>query len=64
MPRKIRQLMGDLEKAGFQNCGGKGSHRNYKHPTGPYVLLSGNPGDDAHHYQEKNVKRAIALVKE
>ena len=29
MPRKIRQLIADLEKAGFVNRGGKGSHRNF-----------------------------------
>ena len=29
MPRKIRQLISDLEKAGFAlTPGGKGSHRN------------------------------------
>lgn len=31
-PRKIRELIRDLEKAGFVNRGGKGSHRNYEHP--------------------------------
>lgn len=60
MPRKIRQLMAELEKAGFVNRGGKGSHRNYKHPKGPYLTLSGNPGDDAKHYQERQVKHKIA----
>ncbi len=27
MPRKIRDLTGDLERAGFVNRGGKGGHR-------------------------------------
>jgi predicted RNA binding protein YcfA (HicA-like mRNA interferase family) len=31
MPRKIRQLIADLENAGFINRGGKGSHRNFLH---------------------------------
>jgi len=31
MPRKIRELIADLEDAGFENRGGKGSHRNYFH---------------------------------
>ncbi len=26
MPRKIRELIADLETAGFENRGGKGSH--------------------------------------
>jgi hypothetical protein len=34
MPRKVRQLIADLEKAGFVNRGGKGSHRNFIHPKG------------------------------
>jgi len=59
MPRKVRQLVDDLERAGFTNCGGKGSHRNYEHPKGRRVTISGKLGDDAHHYQEKQVRRAI-----
>lgn len=51
--------MADLEKAGFVNRGGKGSHRNFEHPQGLRVTLSGKPGDDAHHYQEREVKRKI-----
>jgi predicted RNA binding protein YcfA (HicA-like mRNA interferase family) len=60
MPRKIRELVRDLESCGFVNRGGKGSHRNYVHPsvTKP-ITLSGKLGDDAKHYQEKAVKAAI-----
>jgi len=32
MPRKIRELIGELESAGFIDRGGKGSHRNLEHP--------------------------------
>ena len=59
MPRKVRQLIADLEKVGFVNRGGKGSHRNFVHPKGPRVVISGKPGDDAHHYQERDVRRII-----
>ena len=59
MARKIRELMSDLEAAGFVNRGGKGSHRNYKHPKGQRVTLSGKAGADAKPYQEREVKRAI-----
>jgi predicted RNA binding protein YcfA (HicA-like mRNA interferase family) len=58
MPRKIRQLIREREKAGFVNRGGKG-HRNYEHPRGPRVTLSGNLGADAKPYQERQVKQAI-----
>jgi len=63
MPRKIRQLIADLERAGFINRGGKGNHRNYLHPKGIAVTVSGNPGDDAKKYQEKEVERKIQRVK-
>ena len=59
MPRKVRQLIADLEKAGFVNRGGKGSHRNFEHPKGLRVTLSGNPGHDVHPYQERQVRRQI-----
>jgi predicted RNA binding protein YcfA (HicA-like mRNA interferase family) len=59
MARKVRELMSDLEQAGFVNRGGKGSHRNYLHPKGIRVTLSGKPGDDAKPYQEREVRRAI-----
>ena len=59
MPRKIRQLIADLEKAGFENRGGKGSHRNDIHPTGLRVTVSGNTGHDAKPYQEREVRRKI-----
>jgi predicted RNA binding protein YcfA (HicA-like mRNA interferase family) len=63
MPRKVRQLIADLERAGFVDRGGKGSHRNYVHPTGPRVTVSGKPGADAHHYQEKQVRQRMEEAK-
>ena len=59
MPRKIRQLIKDLEMAGFINRGGKGSHRNFQHLSGVVLTLSGQPGDDAKPYQEKLIKQKI-----
>lgn len=63
MPRKVRQLVADLEKAGFVNRGGKGSHRNFTHPKGLRVTLSGAASDDAKQYQERDVRRALDAVK-
>jgi len=63
MPRKVRQLIADLEKAGFVNRGGKGSHRNFTHPQGLRVTVSGGAGDDARHYQERDVRRVLAAIK-
>ena len=62
MPRKIRQLIKDLEDAGFVNRGGKGSHRNYLHPSGVPITISGKLGDNAKPYQEKLVKQKIREV--
>ena len=60
MPPKIRELIAELEAAGFTSRGGKGSQRNYIHPkVADPVTISGQPGSDAKKYQEKRVKKAI-----
>ena len=64
MPPKIRELIAELERAGFRDRGGKGSHRNFKHPKlSGRVTLSGNPGDDAQPYQVRKVAKAIRSTK-
>jgi predicted RNA binding protein YcfA (HicA-like mRNA interferase family) len=64
MPRKIHQLIADLKQAGFVPApGGKGSHRKFRHPRfAGAVILSGKEGDDAHYYQEKQVRNAVREV--
>ncbi len=66
MPKKIRELLQDLKSAGFEEIpGGKGSHRRLSHPRfRGAVTLSGQLGDDAKPYQEKQVRRAIEEVHE
>jgi predicted RNA binding protein YcfA (HicA-like mRNA interferase family) len=60
MPPKIRELIRNLERAGFVNVGGRGSRRNFKHPNLSYrVTVSGNPGADANRYQLMEVQQAI-----
>ncbi|MEI6785304.1 MAG: type II toxin-antitoxin system HicA family toxin [Verrucomicrobiota bacterium] len=51
MPRKIRQLIAELESAGFARVpGGKGSHRKFRHARFPgSVILTGGDGEDARH---------------
>ena len=63
MARKIRQLIKDLEKAGFINRGGKCSHRNFIHPKGIGITVSGKLGNDAKYYQEKEVEMKIKRSK-
>jgi predicted RNA binding protein YcfA (HicA-like mRNA interferase family) len=59
MARAVRLFTGDLKRSGFVDCGGKGSHRSFVHPRGPRVTISGKPGADAQHYQEKQVRQRI-----
>ena len=64
VPPKIRELIADLEKAGFVDRGGKGSHRNFAHPkVARPVTISGNPGDDAKRYQVRAVQLAVEEAK-
>jgi predicted RNA binding protein YcfA (HicA-like mRNA interferase family) len=64
MPRKVRDLIRDLEREGFINRGGKGSHRNFIHPgLRKPITISGNENDDVKHYQEKAVQTAIEEAK-
>lgn len=64
MPRKIRELIAELERAGFINRSGKGSHKNFIHKNCPLnVVISGKTGSDALPYQEKAVKHALKEIK-
>ena len=64
MPPKIRELIAELEKAGFVNRGGRGSHRNFVHPAaGRPITISGKLGDDAKHYQVRAVSLALKELK-
>ena len=60
MPRRVRELIKDLQAAGFMNRGGKGDHRNFVHPkVARPVTIAGQLGADAKRYQEKSVRLAI-----
>lgn len=60
MPKKVRELVAELESAGFVNRGGKGSHRNFVHPrVSKPITISGAVGDDAKRYQERAASSAI-----
>ena len=60
MPQKVKELVAELERAGFVNRGGKGSHRNFVHPrVSKPITISGALGEDAKQYQIRAVKRSI-----
>ena len=57
-PRRARLL------AGFEDRGGKGSHRTFVHPkVAKPITISGKAGDDAKKYQERAVTKAIEEAK-
>jgi predicted RNA binding protein YcfA (HicA-like mRNA interferase family) len=61
VPRKIRDLLKDLHKAGFVLVdGGKGSHRKFHGKGGKVVMIvPGHDGDDAQTYLERQVQEKI-----
>jgi len=65
MPVKIRKLKASLRKAGAYQISQEGSHTKWKHPLLPshIIVLSGNDGDDAKPYQEKEVRNMLADIK-
>jgi len=66
VPRKVRQLLADLRRAGFEQLPrrGKGSHTVWSHPLVPdqQPTIAGQEGDDAKPYQEREVRAALAAV--
>jgi len=67
MPRKIRAFLQIYQKNGaiIVLNEGKGSHRKIKHAKlGQVVIVSGNPGDDAKAYQEKDLRSFLDQIHE
>ncbi len=66
MPRKIRQLKADMRRARARLTHKVGDHEKWRHPLVPdlYVELSGNDGDDAKPYQEKQVRDFLRRIAE
>ena len=65
VPRKVRELIQDLQSAGFSEVRrrGRGSHRIFAHPDyHGVVTISGNSGHDAKSYQENQVRAAVREV--
>jgi len=60
VPRKLRELIADLKRAGFVQEPARGSHRKFRHPKGVTAVLSGHSeGMDALPYQERHVRQVI-----
>jgi predicted RNA binding protein YcfA (HicA-like mRNA interferase family) len=60
MPPKIRELITELEQAGFRIRRGKGNHPNDVHlRLSKPVTISGKLSDDARPYRIRAVRAAI-----
>ena len=68
MPRKLRQLKADYRRLGFREDqrGGKGSDSKWTHLLLPglTIVLSGQDGDDAEPYQERDLQNAAKRLRE
>ena len=65
MPKKIRELKSMLHKAGFAQRAGKGSHTIWSHPKlDDVVVLSGNDGEDAKPYQQRDIDLVLKKLEE
>ena len=63
MPRKVRHLIRDLNRAGFIEIAVRGDHREFVHPQfNGRVMVSGKMNGDAKPYQEQEVREAIDEV--
>lgn len=58
MPKKIRELIKMIEKAGWRLERCKGSHRQYVKEGRSYTI-AGALGDDPKPYQEKEINKLI-----
>ena len=65
MPKKICELKSMLRKAGFAQRAGKGSHTIWSHPKlDDVVVLSGNDGEDAKPYQQRDIDLVLKKLEE
>ena len=62
MPRKIRQLIADWKSMGLSIAQAKDHIETSFTRVAWKITLSGAPGDDAKHYQERDLKRAIQKI--
>lgn len=53
----------EYQRAGAEVFGAKGSHRKIRHVNyRGLVIISGNPGDDAKPYQERDLKNFLKEI--
>ncbi len=64
MPKKVREVIAEIEADGWRFDRQKGSHRQFRHPTKPgRVTVSGNRGDDVRPKTYLSILRQAGLQK-
>ncbi len=66
MPRKVCELRADLRREGFYVLRQAGSHETWSHleASDLRITVSGNDGDDAKPYQERQVQGKLVALRE
>jgi len=65
MPRKKRDIRRDYRRAGFSERKGKGDHTVFAHPLlDAEASVDGHDGDDAHHYDERTLRRLLEKLRQ
>jgi predicted RNA binding protein YcfA (HicA-like mRNA interferase family) len=64
VPRKVREVVKDLEKAGWRHIRTKGDHRVFRHPDGRIAVVSGKLGDDVRPSTYQAILRQTRIKKE
>lgn len=62
MPSKVRDVITELEAAGWRQVGQRGSHRQFEHPTAPgRVTVPGHLGDGVAPGTLSSIRRQAGL---
>jgi predicted RNA binding protein YcfA (HicA-like mRNA interferase family) len=64
VPLKVREVIKELEKAGWRQIRVKGDHRIFRHPGGRITVISGQLGDDVRLGTYRAILRQIKIKEE
>ncbi len=65
MPSTIREVIAELETAGWRQTSQRGSHRQFEHPSRPgKVTVAGRPGDELKRGTLASIRRQAGLVRQ
>jgi len=64
VPLKVREVISELEKAGWGHVRTKGDHRVFRHQDGRITVVSGRLGDDVRPGTYKAILRQTKIKEE